>query len=237
MDFPVATFFELDSGPFITSAVGIFKKPNGVINVGFYRCMIVDQKHLLINASGLSDLRKSYDWHRENNKEMSVAMVIGAPPPLLMAAASKCPDDVSELEVAGGMIGKGIETILSPDSGLPIPIESEIVIEAKVDLNNMIENTLGEFGNQYGTDDAPMVFSIILFKSTFASITILDSIGIGKPLSGLSMVSMPFPIIPPATSNSETSSGHLEAAAISSGGGAPITIATDISLLFSRCQS
>jgi len=156
MDFPVATFFELDSGPFITSAVGIFKKPNGVINVGFYRCMIVDQKHLLINASGLSDLRKSYDWHRENNKEMSVAMVIGAPPPLLMAAASKCPDDVSELEVAGGMIGKGIETILSPDSGLPIPIESEIVIEAKVDLNNMIENTLGEFGNQYGTEDAPM---------------------------------------------------------------------------------
>lgn len=155
-DFPVATFFELDSGPFITSAVGIFKKPNGVINVGFYRCMIVDRNHLLINASGLSDLRKSYDWHRENNKEMSVAMVIGAPPPLLMAAASKCPDDISELEVAGGMIGKGIETILSPNSGLPIPIDSEIVIEAKVDLHNMVENTLGEFGNQYGTEVAPM---------------------------------------------------------------------------------
>ena len=66
------------------------------------------------------------------------------------------PDDISELEVAGGMIGKGIETILSPNSGLPIPIDSEIVIEAKVDLHNMVENTLGEFGNQYGTEVAPM---------------------------------------------------------------------------------
>ena len=103
----------------------------------------------------------------------------------------------------------------------------------------MIEVTLhiGASSVPYWFPNSPRVFSTILFKSTFASITISDSIGMGKPLFGLNIVSMPLPIIPPATSNSETSSGHLDAAAIRSGGGAPITIATDISLLFSRCQS
>ena len=49
---PVPTFFELDTGPFITAAVGIFRKPEGHLNVGFYRVLIVDQQHVLINASG-----------------------------------------------------------------------------------------------------------------------------------------------------------------------------------------
>ena len=98
---PAPTFFELDTGPFLTAAVGIFRKPNGEINVGFYRCLITDSQNLLINASGLSDLRKAYVWHKENNKEMKVAMVLGAPPALLMAAASKTPDDVSELDENG----------------------------------------------------------------------------------------------------------------------------------------
>ena len=153
---PAPTFFELDTGPFLTAAVGIFRKPNGEINVGFYRCLITDSQHLLINASGLSDLRKAYAWHKENNKEMKVAMVLGAPPALLMAAASKSPDDVSELDVAGGINGDSIDVIMGPDSGLPIPVDCEMAFETVVDLDNMVENTLGEFGAQYGTEHAPM---------------------------------------------------------------------------------
>ena len=153
---PAPTFFELDTGPFLTAAVGIFKKPNGEINVGFYRCLIIDKENLLINASGLSDLRKAYAWHKENNKEMRVAMVLGAPPALLMAAASKSPDEVSELDVAGGINGEAIEVITGPDSGLPIPADCEMAFETIVDLDNMVENTLGEFGAQYGTEHAPM---------------------------------------------------------------------------------
>ena len=168
LSMPVPTFFELDTGPFITAAVGIFRKPDGNINVGFYRCLIENKNHILINASGLSDLRKSYNWHREEGKEMNVVMVLGAPPALLMAAASKSPDHVSELDVAGGMIGKGVKVVLGPNSGLPIPIDAEMAFETKVDLNNMVENTLGEFGAQYGTEHAPMceVTSILKRKDS-----------------------------------------------------------------------
>ena len=155
-DLPAPTFFELDTGPFITAAVGIFRKPNGQINVGFYRCLLIDSQNILINASGLSDLRKSYAWHKENNKEMRVTMVLGPPPALLMAAASKSPDNISELDVAGGINGEAIDVIAGPDSGLPIPSDCEMAFETIVDLDNMVENTLGEFGSQYGTEHAPM---------------------------------------------------------------------------------
>ena len=50
LSLPVPTFFELDTGPFITAAVGIFRKPDGNINVGFYRCLIENKNHILINA-------------------------------------------------------------------------------------------------------------------------------------------------------------------------------------------
>ena len=66
---------------------------------------------------------------------------------------------------------------------------------------------------------------------------ISQSAGIGRPESGPVMTSMASPLIPPATSNSEISSGDFEAAAISKAGGAPSTIATLISLLFSLCQA
>ena len=153
---PVPTFFELDSGPFITAAVGIFRKPEGHLNVGFYRVLIVDEKHVLINASGLSDLRKSYDWHRENEKKMSIAMVLGVPPWLLMAAAAKSPDDVSELEVAGSIAGESMQMVRCEHSDLLVPADAEMVIETEVDLNEMVSNTLGEFGAQYGTETAPL---------------------------------------------------------------------------------
>ena len=73
-----------------------------------------------------------------------------------MAAASKSPDEISELDVAGGINGEAIEVITGPDSGLPIPADCEMAFETIVDLDNMVENTLGEFGAQYGTEHAPM---------------------------------------------------------------------------------
>ena len=153
---PIPTFFELDSGAFITAAVGIFRKPEGHLNAGFYRSNVLGKNHVIINASSLGDLRKSYNWYRENNKKMAVALVLGAPPSLLMAAAAKSPNEISELEVAGGIVGSGLKMVQCQHSDLLVPAEAEMIIETEVDLNNMLPNTLGEFGDQYGTEEAPL---------------------------------------------------------------------------------
>ncbi len=161
---PIPTFFELDSGPFITGAVGISRHPDtGQLNVGFYRTLILDDNTMVINASSMSDLRKIYAAYEERGEEMSMAMCIGVPPAITFCASGKHPPGVSELDVAGALQGAPIEMVQAETSDLLVPADAEIVIEVKVNFAKKMENTLGEFADQYGPETAPV--------STLAAIT------------------------------------------------------------------
>jgi len=154
---PVPTFFEHDSGPFITGAVGISRNPeNDQLNMGFYRTLITGKNTFVINASSMSDLRRIYAAAEESGEAMPIALVIGAPPACLMCASGKTPPGVTELEVAGGLMGQPIELVKCETSDLMVPAHAEIIIEAVVDPSERIENTLGEFAGQYGPETAPV---------------------------------------------------------------------------------
>jgi len=153
---PVPTFFELDSGAFITGAVGVTRDTEqDRLNVGFYRCLITSDKSLVVNASSMSDLRRIYASAEQSGGSMPVALVIGAPPGLLMAASGKTPPGVSELDVAGGLHGEPLELVKCTASDLMVPAQAEMIIELEVDFSSKIENTLGEFAGQYGPETAP----------------------------------------------------------------------------------
>lgn len=153
---PVPTFFELDSGPFITGAVGISRdQQDGRLNMGFYRSLITGKDRLVINASSMSDLRRIYAAAEESGEAMPIALAIGVPPTLLMAASGKTPPGVSELDLAGGLAGEPIELVKCETSDLLVPANAEIIIEGIVDFSTKIENTLGEFADQYGPETAP----------------------------------------------------------------------------------
>jgi 2,5-furandicarboxylate decarboxylase 1 len=154
---PVPTFFELDSGAFITGAVGISRDPqHGQINVGFYRTLVTGKGTMVVNASSMSDLRRIYASAESKGESMSIALVIGAPPALLMAASGKPPLGVSELDVAGGLMGEPLALVKCETSDLLVPAMAEIIIEGVVDFSQKVENTLGEFAGQYGPEIAPV---------------------------------------------------------------------------------
>jgi UbiD family decarboxylase len=154
---PVPTFFELDSGAFITAAVGIARNPRtGALNAGFYRTLILGKDLFAINASSLSDLRRFYQHAESTGEEMSIALAIGVEPALLFAAACKLPPTVSEFDVAGGIKGAPIELVKAETSDLPVPANAEIIIEGKVDFSRRIDNVLGEYAGQYGPESAPV---------------------------------------------------------------------------------
>lgn len=154
---PVPTFFELDSGPFITAAVGIARNPRtGALNAGFYRTLILGKDIFAINASSLSDLRRFYQHAESTGEEMSIALAIGVEPSVLFAAACKLPPTVSEFDVAGGIKGSAIELVKAETSDLPVPANAEIIIEGKVDFSRRIDNVLGEYAGQYGPESAPV---------------------------------------------------------------------------------
>jgi 2,5-furandicarboxylate decarboxylase 1 len=155
-DLPVPTFFELDSGAFITGAVGISRdQSDDRLNMGFYRSLITGKDNLVINASSMSDLRKIYAAAEESGEPMPIALAIGVPPALLMAASGKTPPGVSELDLAGALMGEAVEMVKCETSDLLVPAAAEIIIEGVVDFSNKIENTLGEFAGQYGPETAP----------------------------------------------------------------------------------
>lgn len=154
---PVPTFFELDSGAFITAAVGVARNQRtGALNAGFYRTLILGKDNFAVNASSLSDLRRFYQYAEEKKEKMSIALAIGAEPALLFAAACKLPPTVSEFDVAGGIKGAPIEVVKAETSDLPVPANAEIIIEGEVDFSRRSNNILGEYAGQYGPEDAPV---------------------------------------------------------------------------------
>lgn len=154
---PVPTFFELDSGPFMTGAVGISRDhEHGQLNMGFYRGLITGRDTVVVNASSMSDLRRIYAAAENSAEPMPIAIAIGVPPALLMSASGKTPPGVSELDIAGSLMGKPVELIRCETSDLLVPADAEFIIEGVVESANRIENTLGEFAGQYGPETAPV---------------------------------------------------------------------------------
>lgn len=156
-DLPVPTVFELDSGAFITAAVGISRNPRtGKLNVGVYRTLILGRNIVAVNASSLSDLRKFYQHAEKTGEPMPIALALGVEPALQMAASCKLPPDESELLLAGALQGKSIDMVKCETSDLMVPANAEMIIEGRVDFSRKIENTLGEFAGQYGPETAPV---------------------------------------------------------------------------------
>lgn len=166
---PVPTFFELDSGPFITGAVGISQdRAQNRLNMGFYRSLIMGPDSLVVNASSMSDLRRLYAAAKESGGRMPIALAIGVPPALLMAAAGKTPPGVSELDIAGALMGAPVDMVKCETSDLLVPALAEIVLEGEVDLEQWVENTLGEFADQYGPESAPVTRLIAITRRSDA---------------------------------------------------------------------
>ncbi|UCG71463.1 MAG: UbiD family decarboxylase [Chromatiales bacterium] len=153
---PVPTFFELDTGPFITAAIGITRHPeNGIYNVGVYRTLIIGKNRCVINASSMSDLRRHYAAWEATGDPMPIALAIGADPSMLTAAACKLPPNVPEFGVGGALKGAPVELAKCKTNDLLVPASAEFIIEGTVDFSEKVENLLGEFAGQYGPETAP----------------------------------------------------------------------------------
>ncbi len=156
-ELPIPDFFGLDTGPFITSAIGISRDPEtGIQNIGVYRTLILDRNHFVINASSFSDLRRIYSHWEASGDPMPIALAIGVPPAMLISAACKLPPNQCEFDVAGALMGAPLELIKCENSDLLVPANAEFIIEATVDFSQRVENLLGEFAGQYGPADAPV---------------------------------------------------------------------------------
>lgn len=130
--FPSPIWHEQDGGPYIGTgcAVVTVDPDSGTPNVGAYRIQVQDDGAAVsINIeSGKHGAQHIRRWFSKEGRA-PVAASLGHHPVFLMVAGTEVPLGLSELDYAGAILGEPVPFVRGPDTGLPIPAESELAFE------------------------------------------------------------------------------------------------------------
>jgi 4-hydroxy-3-polyprenylbenzoate decarboxylase len=160
--FPTPQWHEEDGGRYIgTGSYNITRDPDdGWVNCGTYRVMIHNEKQLGFYISPGKHGRIMRDKYEARGEPMPVAIVVGGDPLSFLMGCSEVPYGTSELDIIGGIRGEAVEVIKGQVTGLPIPVNAEIVIEGFVEPGNLrAEGPFGEWTGYYASDvrDEPVL--------------------------------------------------------------------------------
>ncbi len=151
--FPAPRHWPRDGGRYIGTADAVITRDpeGGWLNVGTYRMMVHDERHVGLYLSPGKDARLHIEgwWRRGEPCEVTAAW--GVIPALFIAGSQTFPKTMSELDFVGGMLGAPLEMAPGAVTDLPIPAHAEIVMEGVVHPNAMkMEGPFGEFTGYYG---------------------------------------------------------------------------------------
>ncbi|ASJ14325.1 UbiD family decarboxylase [Thermococcus radiotolerans] len=161
-ELPIPKYYPKDGGQYFTSAMVIAKDENGFVNTSFHRMMVIDEKRAAIRLVP-RHLYAMWKEKAEAGEELDVRIVVGNPVHLLIAGATSVAYGVSELEIASAMsrraFGKPLEVFNL--RGIPVPVETEFVFEAKI-LPELTDE--GPFVDITGTYDYVRKQPVVVFE-------------------------------------------------------------------------
>jgi UbiD family decarboxylase len=123
---PILFHCEKDGGNYISSGVFVIKKPNGVQNLDFHRCMQIGKNRFTIRVVANRDL----DNTLRAKGEIDAAVCIGASPAVLLAASISVADNVDEMGIANAL--EPTPLVKAKNSDLLIPADTEFVLEGRI---------------------------------------------------------------------------------------------------------
>lgn len=158
--FPAPLWHQQDGGRFIGSgSITVMRDPDsGWINASIYRVQVHGRNQVTIQFDhqgrhGAIIARKYWD----SGKPCPVA-VVNPDPALFIAGFEYLPEGVSEYEFAGAIMGRPVEVVPAPVTGLPVPARSEIIFEgALLPMSEaaLPEGPFGEFTGYYASEKRP----------------------------------------------------------------------------------
>jgi len=165
LELPVPKYYPRDGGSYFTSAMVIARDDNGFVNVSFHRMMVRDEKTVAIRLVP-RHLYAMWKEKAEIGEELEVRIVVGNPVHLLLAGATSTSYGVSELEIASAMsekaFGRPVDVVEL--GGIPVPVESEFVFEAKI-TPELVEE--GPFVDITGTYDRVRKQPLVVFERMY----------------------------------------------------------------------
>ncbi len=150
-DFPCVKWHEQDGGPYLAGAITVMKDPDSDwVNVGIYRLHVQDKNtlSLYIEPGKHGGLISQKYWAK--GQKCPVAICLGNIPALFIASTLFVPLGVSEFDVAGLINQESIELLPGELTGLPVPANSEVVLEGYVQAPEIESRMEGPFGEATG---------------------------------------------------------------------------------------
>jgi 2,5-furandicarboxylate decarboxylase 1 len=146
---PVVTHHEEDGGPYLTQPVISRDPDDGTHNVAFHRLMVRGSRETGIYMAPFHTM-DNYVKDESLGQPCPIAAVLGHHPTLSMAAATRVPKDVSELEIAGSLARRPLRMVASETWGedFLVPADAEIVVEGKI--LPVVRQDEGPFGEWTG---------------------------------------------------------------------------------------
>lgn len=161
-DLPLITTFAKDGGPYFNSAIYIAKDPEtGVHNLSFHRTMYVNDKEMRARLGESHDLAQYQKKAESVGKALEVAILIGTPPEIFIAACAALRRDEDEMLAASAITGEPVEMQPCQTVNLDFPSQTEIVIEGRILPNvKKPEGPYGEFMGYYVPRQEQHVFEV-----------------------------------------------------------------------------
>lgn len=131
-EFPCPLWHEDDGGRYIGTgcAVVTTDPDSGVPNVGAYRVQVQDAgASATVNIeSGKHGSQHIKRWFAAHGRA-PIAVSFGHHPVVLVVAGTEVPAGISEFDYAGAILGERLPVVAAPETGLPIPADSELALE------------------------------------------------------------------------------------------------------------
>lgn len=147
---PIPRYHPDDGGPYITAGVVVVKDPDVGRNIAFHRMMALDERRFtarLVEGRGTHTA-----WLKATNayspRDLPVAIAIGCPIHVLLAAAMSPDKGVDELSIAHALAPTPL--VQCQTVGLEVPAEAELILEGRITRTLADE---GPFPDLTGTMD------------------------------------------------------------------------------------
>jgi 4-hydroxy-3-polyprenylbenzoate decarboxylase len=147
---PVPWFFEAETAPYITAGAVIARDPRGgAANLSIARLKLLGGNRALIGVAPNHHVAMFAREARSRGEPLPIAVCVGVPPAVLVAACLYLGRGDDEMAYAGALLGEGVATLTTPD-GLAVPATSEVVLEGHLDpAEQVAEGPVSEFHGMY----------------------------------------------------------------------------------------
>ena len=146
---PILKCWPGDAGRFITFGMVLTEHPRtGRRNLGLYRLQVFSKDETGMHWQSMKGGRGHYWEAEQENRELEVAVAIGADPILMMSAILPLPEDIDEIAFAGFLRGKSVPMVRAKTLNMMVPANAEFILEGIVPAGE--RRIEGPFGDHFG---------------------------------------------------------------------------------------